>query len=778
MSSAKVTNTGSRIGQRDPSRGLRPSVSPDPLVEAKFAIPRRQSVTLRRTRLLRLLRSGMDRPVISIVAPPGYGKTSLLVQWATESSGPVAWLTADDSDSDPVALLTDLAAAIDRVEPLGTEIFVAIASAAVSNRAVVGRLLTGMSRPPEGVRIAIDDGYRITSRPCLDILAELVAHLPEGSQVAIAGRERMRLPFARWRAEGSLLEIGPAELAMDEREAAGLGRELGLRLPADTTARLTRRTDGWPALLALATLGARTPEGGPESIDTGSDQHVEDYLRSEVVEGRPETEIDFLTRTSILERLSAPLCDAVMERPGSASVLRDLASSTLLVDDYGGAYRYHTLLRAFLRHELAAREPEMMPVLHRRAAAWYQANLAYEPAVDHAFAAGDLELAATFVGNGWHLFHWSGRRATIRSWAARFGADALVERPWLAVLAAWEELAAGDVAGTVRFADVAERGVFEGRPPDGTASFEAGRAMLRAAMARRGADDALANATRAVELEGNHGSWLDFALWQLAIARLTVGDQAGADAAFADGIKAAGSSGHDAIRFCLLGHRALMTAGLGAWDAAAALIEESDAILPAPHVDGYFSSIPSRAARISLATHRGDIAGARRELARAMSLRPLMTAAGPAGAVMCLLAFARAHLAVDDPAGARALVAQAKDVIRDRPDLGVLPAEVDALWATLTPALPRRATGATSLTVAELRVLAFLPYYLSYKEIGQRLGVRETTVKSQVLAIFGKLGAATRGDAVDMAVGAGLLERFLPVAAPLPSREAAVRRET
>ncbi len=116
-------------------------------------------------------------------------------------------------------------------------------------------------------------------------------------------------------------------------------------------------------------------------------------------------------------------------------------------------------------------------------------------------------------------------------------------------------------------------------------------------------------------------------------------------------------------------------------------------------------------------------------------------------------------------------------MIRDRPALGVLPAEVDALWATLAPALPRRGGGATSLTVAELRVLAYLPYYLSYKEIGQRLGVRETTVKSQVLAIFGKLGAATRSDAVDLAVDAGLLERFLPIAAPLPSRESAVRRD-
>jgi LuxR family maltose regulon positive regulatory protein len=205
-----------------------------------------------------------------------------------------------------------------------------------------------------------------------------------------------------------------------------------------------------------------------------------------------------------------------------------------------------------------------------------------------------------------------------------------------------------------------------------------------------------------------------------------------------------------------------MKSGLGAWEEATALIDESDAIEPAPQIDGYFSSAPARAARIDLAIRRGDIDGARRELARAVSLRPLLTAAGPAGAVMCLLAFARAHLAVSDPAGARALVAQARDVIRDRPDLGVLPAEADALWATVAPMVSRRGRGATTLTVAELRVLAFLPYYLSYKEIGQRLGVKETTIKSHVLAIFGKLGAATRSDAVDLAVDSGLLPRFWP----------------
>ena len=735
----------------------------DPLVEPRFVLPRRHVGTLRRTRLLRQLRSTRDRPFISMVAPPGYGKSSLLVQWATEDSAPVAWLTADDSDGDPVIFLTDLATAVDRHVPLGAELLSAIASDTMSHRSVVGRLLAAMSRPPERVRIAIDDAHRITSRACLDILAELIEHMPEGSQVAIAGRAQMRLPFVRWRAERSLLEIGPEELAMDEREAVGLGRELGLRLPAETATRLTGETEGWPALLALAMLGAGTSRGGSDRMDAGTDHSIDDYLRSEVLERRSTAEITFMTRTSILEGLTASLCDVVADRRGSTDILRQLARSTLLMDDYGGSYRYHTLLREFLKRELAIREPEQVTVYHRRAAAWYQANHALERAVDHAFAASDPDLVATLVGIGFVQYHWSGHRATIRAWARRLGVDALEARPWLAVLAAWEEIAAGDVAATVRFADVAEHGTFEGKPPDGTASFESGRAMLRAGMARWGADDALANATRAVELEGDRGSWRDFALWQLAFAHLTIGDLAAADAALDDAAAAARSAGDVAVLYCVLGHRALVAAEQGAWDVASALIEESDTIDPAPQIDGYLSSVPSRAVRIRLKIHRGDIAGARRELARASSLRPLLTVAAPAGSVQLLLAFARAHVAIDDPAGARALVAQANDVIRERPDLGVLPAEVDALQVTLAARAPVRGGGATSLTVAELRVLSFLPYYLSFKEIGQRLGVKETTIKSQSLAIYQKLGAATRSDAVDRAVDAGLLERFWPV---------------
>ena len=679
----------------------------------------------------------------------------------------MAWLTADDTDNDPVVFLTDLALAIDRIEPLGTELFSAITSATISARAVVGRLLAAMWRHSERISIALDDGHRITSRPCLDLLAELIEHLPEGSQVAIVGRAQMRLPVARWRANGLLLEIGSADLAMDDDEATRLGRELGLHLPAELATDLTRATHGWPALLTLAIVGARISRRESDRSNVSSQDLIADYLRSEVLERHSEREVEFLTRTAILEQLSAPLCDAVLGRPGSAEVLRKLARSALLVDEYGGSYRYHAILRDFLIHELSVREPDRLVTLHRRAAAWYRANENIEAAVNHAFAAQDLDLVAALIGSGFVSLHWSGQRATIRAWARRVGSAGLEARPGLAVLAAWEEIAAGDVAATERWADIAERGIPDRTDHEGTASFEAMRAMLRAAMVRNGAHDALANATGAVELIGSDGSWRAFALWQAGIARITLGDRAGADTVLADAVVAAYSTGDVAIRYCVLGHRALVAADQGAWDLAAALIRESNAIEPTPLIDGYLSSVPSRAVRIRLLIHEGEIEAARRELARAASLRPLLTAAAPAAAVQCILALARAHLALDDPAGARALVTQARDVIALRPDLGVLPAEVDALRATLRTV---RAGGAMSLTVAELRVLALMPYYLSFKEIGQRLGVKETTIKTQALAIYRKLDAGTRSAAIDLAVEAGLLERFWAETGPAPAR--------
>ncbi len=234
---------------------------------------------------------------------------------------------------------------------------------------------------------------------------------------------------------------------MDEREAAGLGRELGLRLPADTTARLTRQTDGWPALLALATLGARTPEGGAD-VDRRRLRSARRGLPAVRGPRGPLRDRDRVPDPHLDPRAAVRAALRCRDR---ATRIDLCPAAACTVDPAGGRLRrVVSLSHAPARLPPArargprARDGGHPPSASRRPG--IRRTTPYEPAVDHAFAAGDLDLAATLVGNGWQLFHWSGRRATIRSWAARFGADALEARPWLAVLAAWEEIAAGDVA--------------------------------------------------------------------------------------------------------------------------------------------------------------------------------------------------------------------------------------------------------------------------------------------------------------------------------------------
>ena len=754
---------------RDATRSVVERIAPSPrrghggirheIIEAKLLIPQSRRGAVRRTKLLRELQGTRGHHLVSLVAPPGYGKTSALAQWAGSGQRSVTWLTADEGDNDPVVFLSYLAAAIDRVEPVDPAVFRAIESPAVSGRAVVGRLVSAVSAQATPVLLVIDDAHTLHDRACLDLLAEFIDHLPEGSGVALASRTAIALPFARWRAEASVVDVGPGQLALDDDEAVQLGHRLGSTLSADELRDLTHQTEGWPALLALAVLAANRATDRPGHAVSGADLPIADYLRSELLEPRTEAEITFLTRTSILERLSGPLCDVVADQPGSAAMLTELARSTLLIDEYGGSFRYHSLLREFLRDELALREPDAVARLHRRASEWYEASGAIDAAAEHAFASGDVDRAAATVGKAMLLYHWSGRRATTRMWFRRFDEDAIQPHPWLTVLAAWEELGAGDVDSTEHLADIAERGSFHGRPPDGTGSFESGRAMLRAAMCRRGADDALTNAARAVELEPIGNPWRDFALWMLSIARSMAGDPDGADGALADGVVAARSSHNLGLCHCLLGHRALLAIDRHDWDAAIVLSDAARTIQEGHSLDGYLSSAPARIAEIRISIHRGDVAGARQALTRAVRLRPLLTAAAPSIGVMSLLGFARAHLALGDAAGARTLLTQANGIIRVCPDLGVLPAEVAALRATAA-SLPIGLAGASTLTTAELRVLAMLPFYLSFKEIGQRLGVKATTIKTHALAIYGKLGASTRSEAIELAVEAGLLERF------------------
>ena len=350
------------------------------LIASKLRRPLVRRGTVPRSSLIERLARGDRHPIVSVVAPPGYGKTTVLSQWAERNGQSFAWVSVDERDNDPKVLLTYVAEALNAVEPIDDRVFDALASPGSSvPGSVVPRLGSAFSSMTSPVALVLDDVHMLRNSECQAALSVLADHVPRGSQLAVASRVRPPLRVARLRAEGRILEIGPGDLSLDHDEASILLRNAGITVGEDDVAELHRRTEGWPAGLYLAALYLR--EGGPLGTAAvsfgGDDRLVSEYMESEFLARISRRQRTFLTRTAVLERMCGPLCDAVLEGTGSADVLAELERSNLLLvplDRRGQWYRYHRLFRDMLLAELHRLEPGVMPVLYRRAAQWHERN--------------------------------------------------------------------------------------------------------------------------------------------------------------------------------------------------------------------------------------------------------------------------------------------------------------------------------------------------------------------------------------------------------------------
>ena len=370
------------------------------LVVSKLRRPQPRAGTVRRSSLIERLAHDGPGPIVSVVAPAGYGKTTLLSQWAEQNGQAFAWVSVDDQDNDPKVLLTYVAKALDVVQPVGGRVFDALASPASSvPGSVVPRLGAAFASMTVPLVLVLDDVHLLHNRECRAALSILADHVPAGSRLAFAGRHEPPLRIPRLRAEGRIMEIGPGDLSLTREEAASLLHDAEVTLRDDDLAELHQRTEGWPAGLYLAALAIR--EGGSPgkvaaSFD-GGDRLVSEYVESEFLARIPQQLRLFLTRTAVLERMSGPLCEAVLDTGGSAAMLADLARSNLLLvplDRRGQWYRYHHLFRDVLRAELEREAPGLIPVLRRRAATWYRRNGLPEEALGYSMAAGDVDGAA------------------------------------------------------------------------------------------------------------------------------------------------------------------------------------------------------------------------------------------------------------------------------------------------------------------------------------------------------------------------------------------------
>ena len=773
------------------------------LVWSKLRRPLARPGTIRRAALLEKLDLDSSGPIVSVQAPAGYGKSTLLAQWAGNiSSKAIAWVSVDEKDNDPKLLLTYVAKALDAIEPVGGRVFDALASptSSVHGSAVprLGSALASMSTP---VLLVLDDVHLLRDAECRAAVSALADHVPKGSRLVLAGRDEPPVRVARLRAEGRILQIGPAELSLSREEAAGLLRAAEVAPSEDELSELYRRTGGWQAGLYLAALAIRA--GGPlgtEFSDGG--RPVSEYLKSEYLSRISPREREFLIRTAVLDRIGGPLCEAVLGQPGAAAALADLAGSNLLLvplDRLGRWYRYHPLFRGMLLAELDRAEPGMASVLRRRAAGWCQDNGLPEEALEYAMAAGDVDEAARLVAELSRQADREERLTMLQRWYRWLDEQGGIERhPMVAVWAALLALETGQPAEAERWSAVADRWPYDPARPAvpaagtetadaetadaetadaETADAETGdaetgdaetgdaetgdawAAVLRAGMCRHGVRQMRADADEAARKLAAAGLATPAAMYLQGIARVAGGDPGGGETYLEQAVSAAKDAGVRPVLVMALGERSLLALARGDWGEGQALAERAGLVLREAGIEDSFAAPLVFALQARMALHRHDVDGARRALVSAQRRRHLLSYAAPCQAVGVRIELLRTYLELADLAGARTLMREIDELLRHRPDLGSLAEEAQALRAQLAAERGARTAGPSALTAAELRVLPLLSAHLSFPEIGAEMQRSPSTVKSQAASIYRKLGAATRSQAVARARELGLLDR-------------------
>jgi LuxR family transcriptional regulator, maltose regulon positive regulatory protein len=428
-------------------------------------VPRAHPNLVPRPRLGELLAEGINRKLTLISAPAGFGKTTLLSEWRMLHLGaerPLAWVSLEEPDNDPTRFLSYLVAALQTIEAdIGEAVLNSLRSPQPPPiESVLTALINEIASIPEEFALILDDYHVIANEAVHDAISFLVDHLPPQAHLVIASRTDPPLPLARLRARGQMTEIRADDLRFTPEETdAFLQGVMGLELPEGSVAVLEERTEGWIAGLQLAALSMRGREdvSGFIAALKGSSRYVLDYLAEEVLQHQPDDVRAFLLQTSILDRLSGPLCDAVTDRADGQEMLERLERANLFtvpLDEERRWYRYHHLFSEFLSNRLHQTQPDQESELHRRASSWYEHNGLVHEAVDHALAA-NLETTARLIEENFRDILAHGEVALLLSWMELLPEELLRSRPWLCIPCAWALLVTGQLeAAELRVQDL------------------------------------------------------------------------------------------------------------------------------------------------------------------------------------------------------------------------------------------------------------------------------------------------------------------------------------
>jgi LuxR family transcriptional regulator, maltose regulon positive regulatory protein len=428
-----------------------------PLLDTKLYVPRSRRGLVPRPRLSERLDRGAASKLMLVSAPAGFGKTTLLAEWltaATADGWSSAWLSLDQRDNDPALFWTYLVAALRKAEPgVGRGVLSLLQSPQPPSEAILATLLNDLSGISNDVVLVLDDYHVIDAGDVQDGMTFLLEHLPAQVHLVIASRADPALPLARLRGRGELVEIRAADLRFTPDEAAAyLNEVMGLQLRAQDVAALEGRTEGWIAALQLAALSmqGRDDVAGFIAGFAGDDRYIVDYLVEEVLQCQPEHVRSFLLQTSILDRLSGSLCDAVTGQDGGKAKLAALERGNLFLvplDDRRRWYRYHQLFADVLRAHLLDEQPEDVPDLHRQASAWYEENGEPSEAIHHALATEDFARAADLLERAIPAMRRSRQQRAVRGWIEALPDELVRVRPVLSVGYAGALLVDGETEG-------------------------------------------------------------------------------------------------------------------------------------------------------------------------------------------------------------------------------------------------------------------------------------------------------------------------------------------
>lgn len=716
---------------------------------------------LDRDRLMRRLADPRTSLTV-LAAPAGYGKSMLLRQWQAADDRPFAWVSVDRRHDQAPMLIGAIAAELDRLEPLDERVLAPLLAPQPDLwSAVIPRLSAAIEARQEPFVLVLDDLHRVRDERTLAPLVTLAESMPVGSQLAVASREGPAIALGRLRTQRSVVELHADDLAMTEAEAAEVMSGFGIDAPAASLDPVLGKTEGWPAGVYLAGLVLAAADDPAVAVEDfcGDERLVSDYLREELIAGLPQDQRQFLTGTSILDRLTGPICDHVLELQGSAALLKELARSNLLLTPIyrrDGEYRLHGLLREVLATDLREGDEGLEATLRRRACRWYADHGDIERAVPQAIAGGHDELAADLIWANTASFRSSGRGALLEQWLAEFTDARTAELAPLSMARAAGFATSGDGAASEHWVAVAHEVIRDSTRPEDEQLRLAGHVIRAAAAARDGVVAMREDVERTYELLPDDNPWRSVCCLIEGVSWHLSGELDEASRWLEEGSRRGLTLAPNIGMLCLA-QRSLLCDDIGDREESYRLADQA---LGAAELFGLGEDSSA-----SLAFMIGAFAQARRgrsgeashNLRSARRLLSGLTDFSYWYEAEARLVAGRTLLLLEEVGEARGMLAQAGRFIQRTPGASMLGRWAEVAWKDAETAA-RSFTDRWPLSPAELRILQFLPTHLSQREIADEMFVSTNTVKSHTKAVYRKLGVSSRTEAVAKARAVGLLD--------------------